>query len=76
MSETYLLRGTVEGLFGKLDPRKFMRVNRSRVVNVDFIKEMHRWFHGQYRIILKDDTEIVWSRRYLDSASDSFISKL
>ena len=74
--ETYLLRGTVEGLIGKLDPRKFIRVNRSRVVNVDFIKELHRWFHGQYRIILKDDTEIVWRRRYLDNASASFISKL
>jgi len=76
LRETYLLRGTVEGLFGKLDPRKFIRVNRSRVVNVDFIKELHRWFHGQYRIILKDDTEIVWRRRYLDKASASFISKL
>jgi two-component system LytT family response regulator len=73
--ETYLLRGTIEGLFAKLDPRKFIRVNRSRVVNVDFIKELHRWFHGQYRIMLKDDTEIVWRRRYLDNASDSFLSK-
>lgn len=74
--ETYLLRGTVDGLSDKLDPRKFIRVNRSRVVNVDFIKELHRWFHGQYRIILKDDTEIVWSRRYFDNATVSFIGKL
>lgn len=74
--ETYLLRGTVEGLSGRLDPRRFIRVNRSRVVNVDFIKELHRWFHGQYQIILKDDTEIVWSRRYFDNATDSFIGKL
>ena len=74
-NETHLLRGTVEGLSSKLDPKKFIRVNRSRVVNVDFIKELDRWFHGQYRIILKDGTEIVWSRRYLDSTSDSFISR-
>ena len=74
-NETHTLRGTVEGLSGKLDPKRFIRVNRSHVVNLDFIKELHRWFHGQYRIILKDGTEIVWSRRYLDKTSDTFIGR-
>jgi len=73
--ETHTLRGTIEGLSSKLDSKRFIRVNRSHVVNMDFIKELHRWFHGQYHIILKDDTEIVWSRKYLNKTSDTFISR-
>src|SRR6266498_2724989 len=53
--ETHTLRGTIEGLSSKLDSKRFIRVNRSHVVNMDFIKELHRWFHGQYHIMLKDD---------------------
>jgi DNA-binding LytR/AlgR family response regulator len=28
------------------------------------IKEFQSWFHGDYRVILKDGTELRWSRRY------------
>ncbi|MGH9940269.1 MAG: LytR/AlgR family response regulator transcription factor [Blastocatellia bacterium] len=71
--KSYLLRGTIEGLYQKLDPSKFIRANRSQIVNVESIKELHPWFHGEYRIILKDGTEISWSRRYLDRGSDLFL---
>jgi two-component system LytT family response regulator len=69
----YLLRGTIEGLHRRLDPSKFLRVNRSQIVNIDSIRELQPWFHGEYRIILKDGREIMWSRRYLDRSSEVFI---
>ncbi len=72
-NEAYLLRGTIDGLHKKLDPKRFIRVNRSQIVNIDSIKELQPWFHGEYRIILKDGTEMMWSRRYLDRSSDLFI---
>jgi two-component system LytT family response regulator len=72
-NEAYLLRGTIDGLHKRLDPKKFIRVNRSQIVNIDSIKELQPWFHGEYRIILKDGTEMMWSRRYLDRSSDLFI---
>jgi two-component system LytT family response regulator len=72
-SEAYLLRGTIDGLQRKLEPARFLRVNRSQLVNIDSIKELQPWFHGEYRIILKDGTELMWSRRYLDRSSDLFI---
>jgi len=72
-NEAYLLRGTIDGLHKRLDPSKFIRVNRSQIVNIDSIKELQPWFHGEYRIILKDGTEMMWSRRYLDRSSDLFI---
>lgn len=71
--KAYLLRGTIDGLHKKLDPNRFIRVNRSQIVNIDGIKELQPWFHGEYRIILKDGTEMMWSRRYLDRSSDLFI---
>jgi len=71
--KSYLVRGTIEGLYQKLDPSKFIRANRSQIVNVKSIKELHPWFHGEYRIILEDGTEISWSRRYLDCKSNIFL---
>lgn len=52
---------------------KFIRANRSQIVNVKSIKELHPWFHGEYRIILQDGTEISWSRRYLARNSNMFL---
>jgi two-component system LytT family response regulator len=71
--DAYLLRGTIEGLHRRLDPARFLRVNRSQLVNIDSIKELQPWFHGEYRILLKDGTEVMWSRRYLDRSSDIFV---
>jgi two-component system LytT family response regulator len=72
-ADAYLLRGTIDGLQRRLDPTRFLRVNRSQLVNIDSIKELQPWFHGEYRIILKDGTELMWTRRYLDRSSDLFI---
>jgi two-component system LytT family response regulator len=69
----YLLRGTIDGLQRKLDPSRFLRVNRSQLVNIESIKELQPWFHGEYRIVLKDGTQMMWSRRYLDRSSDLFV---
>lgn len=72
-ADAYLLRGTIDGLQRRLDPTRFLRVNRSQLVNIDSIKELQPWSHGEYRIILKDGTALMWSRRYLDRSSDLFI---
>lgn len=72
-AESYLLRSTIEGLSQKLDPSKFLRANRSQIVNVERIRELQPWFHGEYKIILDDGTEVSWSRRYLDRSSDLFL---
>src|ERR1051325_8758219 len=51
--ESYLLRDTITALESQLDPRKFVRVHRSAIVNIDRIQELQPWFHGEYRIILR-----------------------
>ena len=63
-AETYLLRSTLENLARQLDPDQFARVSRSELVNLDQIREMQPWFHGERRIVLKDGKELTWTRKY------------
>jgi two-component system, LytTR family, response regulator len=75
LKDKYRLRGTVEGLQQRLDPAKFLRVNRSQIINLDSVKELHPWFHGEYRIILDDGAEVNWSRRYIDRDSTLLVNR-
>jgi two-component system LytT family response regulator len=68
----HALRATLEWLESKLDPARFARVHRSHIVNIDAIAEINSWFHGDYKIKLNDDTEIMWSRRYVAKRPDLF----
>ena len=62
--ETYLYHETTSGIEGKLDPRKFFRIHRSTIVNIEKIKEMHPWFNGDYAVTLKDGTRLTLSSTY------------
>jgi two-component system LytT family response regulator len=66
----HALRATLESLEARLDPAQFARVHRSHIVNIDEIAEIHPWFHGDYKILMRDGTEIGWSRRYAAQRPD------
>ena len=60
----YLIRETMTNLEQQLDPSKFKRIHRSYIVNIDFIKELQPWSHGDYVVILKNGTKLMLSRRF------------
>ncbi|MBI1765528.1 MAG: response regulator transcription factor [Acidobacteria bacterium] len=62
--ETYLLRETLSSLETQLDPQKFPRIHRSQIVNVERIRELQPWSHGEYHVILHDGTQLTLSRSY------------
>lgn len=62
--ETYRLRDSLEGINRRLGERRFVRVHRAHVVNIDRIREIQPWDHGDYRIVLKDGSFLNFSRRY------------
>jgi two-component system LytT family response regulator len=62
--ESYTLRSTLESLARHLDPDQFVRISRSQLVNLDRVKEMQPWFHGERRIVLEDGRELTWTRRF------------
>ena len=68
--ESYLLRDTISALESQLDPKKFIRVHRSAIVNIDRITELQPWFHGEYRIILGEGVQLTLSRTYREKLHD------
>jgi two-component system LytT family response regulator len=61
----HTLRSTLDALQNTLDPKLFVRINRGTLVRLDAIREMLPWFHGEYKVVLHDGTELRWSRRYV-----------
>jgi two-component system, LytTR family, response regulator len=62
--ERYLLRETMSALEEKLDPAHFVRIHRSSIVNLERIREMQPTSHGEYLVLLADDTRLTLSRVY------------
>lgn len=62
--ENYLLRETMINMEEKLDPDTFFRVHRSTIVNLDKVKELEQWFHGDYQIIMRNGEKLTLSRNY------------
>ncbi|HEU4410738.1 MAG TPA: LytTR family DNA-binding domain-containing protein [Polyangiaceae bacterium] len=58
------VRESITALEGRLDPRRFVRVNRSAIVHLDRVREVQGWFHGDFVLMLEDGTQITSSRGY------------
>jgi two-component system LytT family response regulator len=63
-SKQLLSREGITGLLARLDPSKFVRIHRSYAVNIDRIQKLQPLFHGDYRVVLHDGTQLILSRRY------------
>ena len=61
-----MVRQTLSAMETQLDPRKFRRIHRSVIVNVERIRELQPLFSGEYSILLEDGTKLTLSRNYKD----------
>jgi two-component system LytT family response regulator len=59
---SHLLRETMDEIEKQLDTRKFFRVHRSAIVNLDRVREVHPLFRGDCALILADGTNVRLSR--------------
>lgn len=62
--ETYVVRETLGQLQSKLDPRQFVRIHRSTLVNVGRVRELHPLFAGDQLAVLRDGTKLQVSRTH------------
>lgn len=69
---TFRRRGTLTELAARLDPERFLRINRSELVRLDAVAELQPWFHGDYCLILRSGEKLTWSRRYRARDKDRF----
>lgn len=62
--ESHLLRETMSALSDRLDPGRFVRIHRSRIVNLDYIREIRPLWGGDCAVLMRDGTELTMSRTY------------
>lgn len=58
------LRGPLRALTSQLHPGDFVRVNRSTIVNLRWIREVQRWFRGEYVLVLRSGEQLKTSPTY------------
>jgi two-component system LytT family response regulator len=63
----YAIRETLATLERTLDPRYFLRIHRSTIVNCDRIAEVRPWFHGHHIVVLSNGQQLRLSRYQRES---------
>ncbi|MUH71811.1 LytR/AlgR family response regulator transcription factor [Psychrosphaera haliotis] len=71
--ETHILRKTMKQLEQELNPRLFVRVHRSVLVNNNAVKKVLTLSNGEYVIQLNNEHEIRVSRSYRDKVRSLFL---
>ena len=73
--ESHLLRETMNSTEARLASRKFLRVSRSTIVNLERVTEWQPLFHGDSTVILRDGTRLTVSRVYRETL-DRLVAQL
>jgi DNA-binding LytR/AlgR family response regulator len=50
----------------RLDPRQFVRIRASAIVNLERIARIRPWSGTEFQFVLHDGTTVLSSRRYGD----------
>ena len=69
-TQAHLLRETMNAIESRLDPERFFRIHRSRIVNVERIQEMQPWLNGEYSIVLRTGARLTISRGYREKLQE------
>jgi two-component system LytT family response regulator len=60
----HVVRTSIRELEARLDGSVFVRVHRSAIVNLEFVKKLEPYFHGEHVITLKNGSQLTSSRSY------------
>jgi two-component system LytT family response regulator len=69
-SESHLLRETLTHLEKRLDPQMFLRVHRSSIVNLKYVKEVRTESDGESSVVLVNGEKIAMSRSHRSLLQD------
>lgn len=67
---SYLVRHTMAAMEARLDPKRFVRVHRSAIVNTSRVSEVRRRGDRNYVVVLQDGTKLRIGRAYRDAIAD------
>lgn len=60
--DSHVVRETLAALEGQLDPKKFIRISRSTLVNADQIRELQPLFKGEHVVVLHNGRQLALTR--------------
>ena len=63
-TENHLLRETMAHVEERLDPREFLRVHRSFIVNLKFVKEVRRDAEGDSVVVMDNGQKVALGRSF------------
>lgn len=69
-NKTHLIHEALAQVERLLDPRLFLRIHRSTIVNVERIKELQPMANGEFIVILRDGTRLKLSRSFRERANE------
>ncbi len=67
---SHMIRQTLSSIKSQLDPAKFVQLNRSVIVNVNHINELHTMFNGDHEVQINDGTKFTLSRNHKTALFD------
>lgn len=70
--QTHILRRTMKELELELDPKLFVRVHRSAIVNVNTIAKLQMLANGEHQLMLTNGQAVKVSRSYKDRVKQVF----
>ncbi len=70
---SFLTREGISNITERLDPEEFVRIHRSFAVRLDQVRQVHRWFRGNYHIVLEDGTKLTSGGTYKKLIEESLL---
>lgn len=68
---SHLIRTSLKELEERLPAGSFARIHRGVIVNLEHVREIQPYMHGDYRVVLNDGTVLRMSRRFRNAVLSS-----
>jgi two-component system, LytTR family, response regulator len=73
-TRSHLVRGTIMNWAERLDQKRFVRIHRRFIVNMNRIQEIQPWFAGDCIVLLADGTKLRLSRTFREAFESRMLS--
>jgi two-component system LytT family response regulator len=74
-NEVHVMREKIGVLEAQLDRRRFLRIHRSIIVNVDEVKELQSCGGGEYVVVMRNGKELPFGRTHRDQLESFMLGK-
>jgi two-component system LytT family response regulator len=68
--QAHAMREPLQRLASRLDPRRFPRIERGAIVNLDRIRELRPAFHGDLDVVLTTGERLRATRTYASALQE------